>query len=92
MCMHFEVLRIKLKKVISELLSRVKALEDLLKPIYMMKSTSLWVLELDKVQDNKVLQKKTYQRQQREHPTSEWSYIRVYIKMMKEHDYDNRNL
>ena len=78
MCMRFEVL----KKVVSKLLSRVKASEDFLKFICMMKSSSLWVLELGKVQDNKALHRR-YIKGYKEHSTSKWSCTRVYIKMMK---------
>ena len=56
--MHFEVLRIMLKKVISEHLSRVKNSEDSLKPICMLKNASLKVLGFGKVQDNKALHKR----------------------------------
>ena len=58
MFMHFEVLRIMLKKVISEHLSRVKNSEDSLKPICMLKNASLKVLGFGKVQDNKALHKR----------------------------------
>lgn len=56
--MHSKVLKTKLRKVVSKLMSRVKPLEDLLKFICMMKSASLLVLELGKVQDNKALHRR----------------------------------
>ena len=77
MCMHLWGAHNKFRKIVSEL-SRVKASKDFLKTIVIMKNAFLWVLELDKVQDNKA-----YIKGYKEHPTSEWSRTRACIRKMK---------
>ncbi|KAG5052140.1 hypothetical protein JHK87_004338 [Glycine soja] len=83
----------KLGKVISKLLSRIKALEEFLNPICVMKSASLKVLELGKLCDNKGLTYRTYQRLQIKRASS----IRIKLHQSlhqtdEEHDYENGTL
>jgi len=83
----------KLGKVISKLLSRIKALEEFLNPICVMKSASLKVLELGKLCDNKGLTYRTNQRLQIKRASS----IRIKLHQSlhqtdEEHDYENGTL
>ena len=67
MIIHYEVLI----KVVSEQRSRVYNSEDFLKPIYMKKNDSFWVLVFWKSTKQQSLTYKTNQKLHEEHPKSE---------------------
>lgn len=86
MFMHSKVLR----KVVLENQSRVKNLEDSLKPNCMMKNASLW--ELGFLARNQTTRLYKEDSLKVTYPKPEWSCTRVYIRMMKNLTLKNRTL